>query len=557
MQESQDIDAGTLQFGWGDPTERLSFEHYPRLKAKLTDHFGSASLHVLKKSSEIDVSPSRLSADDQASIRIRFPQAELKLDSESRLRAGVGQAFRDCIRVRTNRLEALPDAVWIPSHRNQLEPFLAFCSDSRFEVIPVGGATSVVSGIQAHCGTHQRSIAIDLKRLASVVAFDEVSGVITVEAGFLGPAIEKWVSAQGFTLGHFPQSFQFSTVGGWAAARSAGQASTKYGTFADRVLAVSIVTPKGRIETPQAPNHALGPDLKSLFVGSEGIFGILDTLTLKLTRIPKADAYFGALLPSFHEGLFWAREVVQAGVRPAVIRLSDPDETSLLSHARSGAVERTPSFIGKLGEWFLRLKGMRVARPASVMIGLEGEAEEVRQLKCRLYRSIHQAGGVVIGRSVGGQWKEDRFRLPYLRDAMIDMGLFLETYETACYWNGLSGLYARVREAVDQLYPLDQRRALFLSHLSHAYEAGASLYFTLIAPLESDPLDQWQRAKEAISGAILEGGGVISHHHGMGLDHVPYHKRTELEEALLTRVKSTLDPEGILNPGKLIPRSKS
>jgi alkyldihydroxyacetonephosphate synthase len=360
--------------------------------------------------------------------------------------------------------------------------------------------------------------------------------VATLGPGLRGPEAEALLSARGYTLGHFPQSFQYATIGGFAAARSSGQASAGYGRFDERVVGLELVTPRGRLRCGLAPRAATGPDLRQLVLGSEGAFGVITAVRVEIAPVPAVRVYEGWRLPSFTAGCEALRALAQDGPRPTVMRLCDEVETALNLAA--------PDAIGADG-----------ARGGCLAIaGYEGTAEETAHRR-RCAGAVYERLGGVAEPAAGAAWAEGRFAAPYLRDALLDAGALVETLETAAFWSAVPALYTAVRDALTRSLTEVGAPPLVLAHVSHVYASGASLYFTVACAQGEDPLARWAHAKAAACEAILAVGGAITHHHGIGTDHRPYFERQtgELGIAALRAVKRALDPEGIMNPGVLLP----
>jgi alkyldihydroxyacetonephosphate synthase len=344
---------------------------------------------------------------------------------------------------------------------------------------------------------------------------------------------------RGYTLGHFPQSWEYATLGGFAAARSSGQSSAGYGRFDERVLAVRLATPAGTLELGRAPKSAAGPDLRQLVLGSEGTLGVITSLTLAIDPVPEHQVYEGWRLPSFAEGAGLVRRLAQDGPRPTVLRLSDEAETAM-------GLARPLDIGGDAGGQ---------GGGCLAVVGWEGGYEEVERRR-RATAELLLGGGGELVPGAGDGWATGRYRGPYLRDALLDAGALVETLETVTFWSALPGLYAAVAGALrDTLTELGTPPAV-LCHISHVYPTGASLYFTVACAQGEDPIARWGAAKAAAGEAILATGGSITHHHGVGADHRELYPREvgELGVAALRAVKRTLDPAGVLNPGIMLAR---
>jgi alkyldihydroxyacetonephosphate synthase len=366
--------------------------------------------------------------------------------------------------------------------------------------------------------------------------------------GLRVPALESHLAGLGLTLGHFPQSYEYVTVGGCAATRSAGQASTGYGRFERLVLGLRCAAPTGDVDLAAVPATAAGPSLRQALVGSEGAFGVITGLALRVRPAPAEKLYEGAFFETFAAGIEALRELAQHHAAPDVARLSDEAETRMtLALAGSGGAR------GRLGRAYLRLRGY--GGGCLAILGFEGEAEEVTGRRRRAHDLVRRAGGLLVGRSPGNAWVAARFAGPYLRDDLLTLGVMVETLETATQWSDVAGLHAAVVGAISSALEQRGTPAHVACHISHLYETGASLYFTFLArQQEGAELEQWRAAKAAASRAIVEHGATITHHHAVGRDHVPWLPDEVGEQgiAMLRALKSQLDPRGVMNPGKLL-----
>ena len=373
-----------------------------------------------------------------------------------------------------------------------------------------------------------------MKRLLDV---DDVSMTATLEPGLRGPEAEALLAAHGLTLGHFPQSFEHATIGGFAATRSSGQSSAGYGRFDALVVGLTVATPRGRLDLGTAPANAAGPDLRQLLLGSEGAFGVLTAVTVRVRHLPEQKVYDGWRWPSFAEGAAAIRTLAQGGLLPTVVRLSDEAETAI-NLAR-------PDEIGAAG-----------AGGCLMIAGFEGTPAAVAARRAAVTELLEGLGGTCLGEEPGRAWAEGRFNAPYLRDSLLDVGVLVETLETATFWSNLDHLYTDVKSALETSLAAGSPAApIVLCHISHVYETGCSLYFTVAAKEADDPLAQWSAAKSAASDAMLAAGATITHHHAVGTDHKPWYAREigDVGVGILRAVKAELDPTGVLNPGVLVP----
>jgi alkyldihydroxyacetonephosphate synthase len=464
-----------------------------------------------------------------------------------------GKGYPDLVRLRAGEPEGAPDAVVYPDGHDQLRALLELCARSSLAVVPFGGGTSVVGGVAPLRGQHSGVIALDTSRMAGVLELDGQSATVIVQAGIRAPALERHLAARGLTLGHFPQSFEYVSLGGCAATRSAGQASTGYGAIDKLVLGLRMAAPASEIELQALPASAAGPGLRQLLVGSEGTLGVISELSLRVRPAPAERIYEGVFFENFAAGTQALRTLAREHALPEVARLSDEAETRMsLALAGSGGVKR------RLGRAYLQLRGYRGGCLA--ILGFEGAGEELACRRKRALALVRDGGGLAVGRSPGDAWLHGRFAAPYMRDELLTLGVMVETLETATQWSRLPRLHRSVGEAIAGALRKCGTPGLVMCHVSHVYETGASLYFTLIAPQrEGDEIGQWRAVKQAAGDAIVAGGGTITHHHAVGRDHAPW-MPAEVSAggiAALRALKAELDPAGIMNPGKLLPKLRS
>jgi alkyldihydroxyacetonephosphate synthase len=496
--------------------------------------------------SAIAVSDSALPEPAAEELRTVVGAAGVLLDRDARLGRSGGLSYLDLVRHRTAGELAVPDAVVLPADPDQVTAVLAACARHDVAVVPFGGGTSVVGGVAALRAGHAAVVALDLAKLDQLVSVDPMSRLAVLQAGVVAPRAEELLAEHGLTLGHLPQSFERATIGGFAATRSAGQASSGYGRFEDMVEGVRVATPRGEWRLGAAPASAAGPDLRELVVGSEGAFGVITEVTVRVREIPTERRYEGFVLSGWEAGADAVRELAQRRVLADVTRLSDPQETEM-------AFTLTGGWKTSLVRRYLRLRGR--TRPCLLILGWEaGDRAELAMRRAATLRALRRFRPVRLGRPAGESWRHGRFNGPRQRDVLMDAGVCVETLETAAYWSNLDALRDAVRTALTDALSAPGRRPVVACHISHAYETGASLYFTTIVPRDdADPVGQWERAKAAACEAIGP-LGTITHHHAVGVDHAPYLRGEigELGTEVLAAVKHTLDPDGVLNPGKLL-----
>ncbi|WKT88601.1 FAD-binding oxidoreductase [Microbacterium maritypicum] len=531
-----DADPSMRWNGWGDPAKAKDLPLpvralLPMLLGRVRRPEPAATL------AEVQLAPSRLSDEDHAALSAAVGPAHVDDTAEARIRHAGGRSTPDLLRRRETRQDA-PDAVVSPADHDEVRACLDVAVARGIAVIPFGGGTSVVGALDPQRGAHHAVVSLDLRRLSGVVRLDEISGEAVLAAGTTGPEAEALLSAHGFELGHYPQSFRYATIGGFAAARSSGQNSAGNGRFDSMVTGIRVATPTGDIELGRSPGSAAGPDLIRVFLGSEGIFGVITEVRVRVHPIPRERVFESWSFPDFASGAEGLRRVAQQGNGPTVIRLSDEAETAV-----------SLAQVGKIGK--------ALSKGASVVTVYEGDG--IAERRARTSAQLAAAGGISAGEGAAEDWLKGRFDGPYLRDSLLDAGVFCETLETATTWSNLQRLRSAVEAALKDGFADAGAKSYVMCHVSHIYPTGASLYFTVLAGIRSDPLGVWEPVKSRVNDAIIASGGTISHHHAVGRDHAPW-LREEIGETgirILAAIKRELDPAGVLNPGAVIPIERS
>lgn len=490
-------------------------------------------------------------------LRIIVGPSQVKVDKFERAFHAMGQSYHDLLRLRAGWIEAVPDVVVYPRSAEETVAVLQLAERENVAVIPFGGGSSVVGGVNAAKQKDQNGIIVlDTTLLDKLVDIDPISRKAKIQAGIYGPELEEQLQAKGWTLGHYPQSFEFSTLGGWIAARGAGQQSNLYGKAEHWLAGARLATPRGLWSTEDYPASAAGPDLRQLVAGSEGVLGVIVDAEVKIHPLPPMKDYRGYLFKNFESGVNCVRRLVQEGVNVATLRLSDVDETKFQSKFSGFGKEK--SVVEQLFKQYLAWRGY-TDTPCVMLIGLEGSSSDVVHALGRCRRITTEEGGTSLGTSPGENWYAHRFEMPYLRDPMMDRGIGVDTLETATHWANVPTLHQEVTKALRDAVEVAGDKGIVMCHISHAYEDGCSLYFTYVFPIEpKDPIGQWRRIKNAASDALSKFHGTISHHHGVGEDHRPWMEaeKNAIGIEILRAAKKQVDPKNLLNPGKLLPNKK-
>lgn len=461
-----------------------------------------------------------------------------------RVEASYGKGMIDALRLRAGIVENLPDAVVYPGSTEEVEALVRYCSEQRMPCYTRGGGSSVTRGTEAVRG----GITLDLaRRTNKVVSFNETDQTITVQAGMMGPELERILNhapeelgaKRRYTCGHFPQSFEFSSVGGWVVTRGAGQNSTYYGKIEDIVISQVMVTPRGTVRTFGVPRCAAGPDFDQILMGSEGAFGVLTEVTLKVCRYePENRRRFSFLFKNWQSAMDACREIMQSeGGLPSVFRLSDPEETEVGMHLYGLAGNPALGVLEKLG--------YRPMERCLLLGSADGSGEYARLAERTVRKACRKVGALELSLlGLTKRWEHSRFLDPYMREDLSDFGVLIDTLECAVTWSQMKEVHSQVREMIKS-----RPNTICMTHLSHAYPQGGNLYFIFIARINE--LDEYLRLQYGVLDAIERSGAIMSHHHGIGKQTGPWFVRQAGEELMgvVRALKEHFDPQGVMNPG--------
>ena len=523
--------------GWGD--DGVDVHVPPALQTLLGGALGPGqpSRDVTFDAVCAAVPPSRLAphplVDTEAAVRARHAR---------------GQSLPDLIALRGGASLVFPDGVAQPSSESEVDALMALAAERGCSLIPYGGGTSVTGHVNPLPGPPV--VTVSLARLDRLRHFDEQSRLATFEAGIAGPAIERQLGALGHRLGHYPQSFEYSSLGGWIATRSSGQQSRGYGRIEDLFAGGTVVTPAGTLRLPPFPASAAGPDLRQLVLGSEGRLGIVTEAIVRVSPLPEVERFETAFFPHWEAALSGARRLAQSGVPVSMLRVSTPLETTT-TLALAGRTRASAAL-----DALLRWRGARDQARCMAVVGFTGTGKRVARARREAFDALRsvRVGASTLGRA----WQKGRFRAPYLRNALWEMGYAVDTVETATTWKEVPATLVAIEAAVRGALGGEGERVHAFTHVSHVYTTGASLYTTFVFRAAATPeatLDRWSRIKAAASEAIVRAGATISHQHGVGTDHAPYlaAEKGPVGMRALGRLVSAFDERGLLNPGKLLP----
>lgn len=471
------------------------------------------------------------------------------LEADERIKHSYGQSIPDWIEMRIGPVRQITDGVAYPESPEDLVYLIEHAKHNKINLIPYGGGTSVLGHITP-LGEKRQNLTVDLQRMRDCIELDEESLLATFETGITGPDIEAQLRARGYTLGHYPQSFEYSTLGGWIATRSSGQQSKYYGRIDDLFFGGKLLSPGGETTIYPFPASAAGPSVKEQILGSEGRLGFITQATVKISPLPEKEEFHAVFFPNWEAGYRAVQEISQQNLQVSMLRYSDPVETETTLILAGHEI-----LIGTL-EKLISLRGVKEGK-TMLLIGYTGTQADVNFTRNRSLEICRDSDGVHVGRRFGSQWHKSRFRTPYLRNTLWEYGYAIDTLETAVPWSEVNraknGIESAIRQAANEF----NEPVHIFTHLSHLYPTGSSIYTTYLFRIKDDSdaaLEFWRRMKTAASRTIVEHRGTISHQHGVGIDHKQY-LESEKSTLGLRGIKEFIhefDPQRIMNPGKLL-----
>jgi alkyldihydroxyacetonephosphate synthase len=546
-------------WGWGE--EGISF-HYadkPAFAAFIKTHIDvdvTQEPITVAHLDKLPVAPSLAPPALRTALQAVVGPGNLKDDSLDRVVHAYGKGLRDLVRIRRGDMGRLPDLVVYPGSEHDVEGIVKAALSANAVLIPFGGGTNISGSLEAPRTERRPVISIDMSRMNHVLEIDVVSRIARVQAGALGPDIERHLNEKGWTLGHYPDSFKHSTLGGWIATRSSGMQSDKYGDIADLTRAVRVVTPAGTLVTRVVPSASTGPSVREMVLGSEGRLGIITEATVHVHRIPQKREIYGYLFPNWPGGLQAMAAIAASDAFPSVTRVCDANETQFYfaTKKHEGFLSRARSAASKL--YLQRIKRFDVQQMCLSFIGYEGSEEHVKTQKRLVDEIVARHGGICVGTGPGELYDRKKFDTPYLRDFLLDRGALADVSETAVPWSQLESLHegvmSRARTAFDKIGV----KGYIMCHLAHSYHSGACLYFTFAFRPSDDArsLEQYDVVKGSIQQGFIDLGGTLSHHHGVGVEHAAWLSQ-DISPVGVTLIRSLLDgvdPGQNFNPGKIV-----
>ncbi len=546
-------------WGWGSEGVHFTHEDKPDLAPFITEVLGMPIGKPTEKPipfDDLSIPPPSLPDGLRADLHAALGPAFVSIDPLDRIVHARGKSLRDLILQRRGELSRVPDVVTRPGNEDEVTMLMQAAVISDAVVIPFGGGSSISGSLEAAPGEVRPVISVDLERLNKVLAIDSSSRLARVQAGVFGPHLEEQLGAQGYTFGHFPDSFEHSTLGGWIATRSSGMQSDRYGDIADLTRGLRVVTPSGTLVVRAVPATSTGPSVREMVLGSEGRLGIITEATVHVRPIPERRTILGYLFPTWADGLGAVRDIAAGECSVSVTRVSDPHETqfSFASRVRPTVADKLQS---KALRMFLRRRlGYDLDQMCLSFIGYEGSEHHVAQQRRAVGKLIKRHGGLCIGSGPGALYDQKKFDIPHIRDFLLDRGAPGDVSETAMPWSRLLPVYDAVTAAAHGAFAEVGVQGYLMCHLSHSYHSGACLYFTFAfrPSAGGDMLAEYDVVKSAIQQAFVDNGATLSHHHAVGTEHARWLEQdiSTPGVAMLRALFEGTDPGRRLNPGKIV-----
>jgi alkyldihydroxyacetonephosphate synthase len=546
-------------WGWGLDGVAFTHEDKPELRGfireKIGLDIGQATAAPLGFD-ELAIPDPHLPDGLRAALTEAVGAEHLGVDPLDRVVHARGKSIRDLIRQRRGDLPRVPDAVVRPADEAQVTAVLQAALEADAVVIPFGGGTSISGSLEPEATETRPVLSVDMGRLDQVLEIDAASRLARVQAGVFGPHLEEQLNAQGYTFGHFPDSFTHSTLGGWIATRSSGMQSDRYGDIADMTRGLRVVTPSGTLVVRPVPSTSTGPSVREMILGSEGRLGLITEATVHVRPLPQRREILGYLFPTFDAGLAAMREIAASEASVSVSRVSDAPETQFSFATRKASTRMDKVQSKALTTFLQRAKGFDLGSMCLSFLGYEGSDGHVTEQRRIVGRIVGRHGGICIGASPGQLYDQKKFDTPYIRDFLLDRGAAADVSETAAPWSQLEAVHRNTSAAANAAFAQLGVTGSLMCHLSHSYHAGACLYFTFafVPSPGGDMLEEYDVVKRAIQQAFVDNGATLSHHHAVGTEHSPW-----LEEdisapgvRLLEALFDGTDPGANLNPGKLV-----
>jgi alkyldihydroxyacetonephosphate synthase len=551
-------------WGWG--VDGVAFDHSdkPKLAPFAMERLGldfNGPRQARPRFEDLSVPAPRVDEILTKALRTAVGEDYVVADDLDRVVHTYGKGCADLIRVRAGDLPRVVDVVVYPGDEDEVSAVLAAVVDAEAVVIPFGGGSNITGSLTPPPGEDRVIVSLDMGRMNRVLEIDEAAGLARIQAGALGPDLEEQLNSRNWTMGHQPDSFRHSTLGGWIATRSSGMQSDKYGDIADMTRGLRVVLPGKVIDLRPLPSTSSGPSVREMVIGSEGRLGIITEAWVNVHRLPQNREITAYLFPSWQAGLQAMQEIAASDARPSITRVSDPNETAFSLATKKGGVT-VSGIASKVLFAALRRRGWTLTDACLSFVGFEGGDARVKADKAVVYRIIKGHGGIGLGRGPGVLYDQKKFDTPYIRDFLLDIGAIGDVSETAAPWSKLAPTYSAVVAAAHDAFRKLGEQGFIMCHLSHSYHSGACLYFTFVLSMGtgdvSSRLARYWTVKEAVQQAFVDTGATLSHHHSVGSDHARWLSE-DISDAgvdVMVALLRGVDPGRHLNPGTLIPAER-
>ena len=544
-------------WGWGEEGHEYAYQDKPKFAPFVMEYVGvdiAAPTEPIPPFSSLQVPESKLSEGLRAKLVGILGEKYVQTDDETRVVHAFGKGLRDLVRVRRGELGRVPDAVLYPGTQRDVERLVDAVVEADGVLIPFGGGSNIVAALEAEPGETRQVLSVNLGRMNKLLEIDEVSGLAHIQAGVFGPDMEDQLQARGWTMGHHPDSFVWSTLGGWIATRSSGMQSDKYGDIADITRGLTMVMPNQVLELRPLPSSSSGPSVREMVLGSEGRLGIITSAWVNVHRMPEVREIQAYFYPTYEDGLNACREIVESDAEVMMARVSDALETKyIMANGKKGS--KVSSWVSKGIQQVMVQKGWDLDQIAMSFIGFEGSKSHVRYTKGIVGKIVRDNGGMGVGKGPGALYDQKKYDTPYLRDFMLDRGLICDVSETTTPWKYAEQIHANATGAFYKAMDELGLKGVVFCHLSHSYHSGACQYFTFaINDSSENNLVTYDVAKRAIQQGFMDNHGTVSHHHGVGEEHSPWMDQDISPAGVFIQRKlfDGVDPGRNLNPGKII-----
>jgi len=550
-------------WGWGVEGVGFHWEDKPGFAPFVQQAVGldlhTAPVVGMPEFDKLTVAKSLATPAFTASLASVVGEDNVTTDKMERVVHAYGKSIRDLIRVRANQIERTPDVVVYPGNEDEVQKVVDLAVAADAVIIPFGGGSNIASSLEPRADESRVVLSLDMGRMRELIDIDEESGLARIQAGALGPDLEEQLGARGWTIGHFPDSFTHSSLGGWIATRSSGMQSDKYGDIADIVRGLHVVRPGGILVIRPIPSTSTGPSVREMILGSEGRLGIITEATVQVHRIPAKRDVYAYFFPNWEAGTAAMQEIAESDATPSITRVSDARETGF-SLATSKERHGLDKFLaGTVLPTMMKSKGW-AKQPGGLesiclsFIGYEGGVAHAKRQKKLVDKIVKKHGGMGVGTGPGVLYDQKKFDTPYLRDFLLDRGAAGDVSESAMPWSKVNQVHDAVRVAADKAFDQIGIQGWIMSHLSHSYHSGACLYFTFAFVMGDDPIGEYNVVKTAIQQAFIDNGGSLSHHHGVGLEHAPWLEQDISTQgvAVMRGLFEAVDPGENFNPRKIV-----